>query len=236
MITLFAFGPAFGLPDSSPFVMKAETLLKMAGLEYRTDRSGFGGAPKGKLPYMNDAGELIADSTFIRWHIEKKYGIDFDRRLTVAERGVAWSVEKLLEDNLYWAMVHARWMDPVNFAKGPATFFNELPWPIRPIVRVVVRRKIRGYLGGQGFGRHTTIEIERLAARGIESVAAVLGDKPYLMGDEPCGADATVFAFVANMLCPVFESGVRTAAESHANLVAFHGRMLRQHFPAFVQG
>jgi hypothetical protein len=29
MITLFNFGPAFGLPDPSPFVMKTETLLKI---------------------------------------------------------------------------------------------------------------------------------------------------------------------------------------------------------------
>ena len=32
MITLFTFGPSFGLPDASPFVMKDELLLKMDGL------------------------------------------------------------------------------------------------------------------------------------------------------------------------------------------------------------
>ena len=35
MITLYTFGPAFGLPDPSPFVTKAEMLLKLAGLPYR---------------------------------------------------------------------------------------------------------------------------------------------------------------------------------------------------------
>jgi hypothetical protein len=40
MITLYNFGPAFGLPDPSPFVMKVETLLKMARLPYRTDSTG----------------------------------------------------------------------------------------------------------------------------------------------------------------------------------------------------
>lgn len=40
-ITLFTFGPSFGLPDPSPFVMKAELLLKMAGLPYATDSGGF---------------------------------------------------------------------------------------------------------------------------------------------------------------------------------------------------
>ena len=82
MITLYSFGPAFGLPDPSPFVMKAEVLLKMSGLPYRTDTRGFRNAPKGKQPYIDDDGERVADSTFIRWYLEKKYTIDFDRDLT----------------------------------------------------------------------------------------------------------------------------------------------------------
>src|SRR5436190_8140000 len=40
MITLYTFGPAFGLPDPSPFVTKVEVLLKMAGLAYGTDTTG----------------------------------------------------------------------------------------------------------------------------------------------------------------------------------------------------
>ena len=35
MITLYTFGPYFGLPDASPFVTKAMLLLKFAGLPYR---------------------------------------------------------------------------------------------------------------------------------------------------------------------------------------------------------
>ena len=34
MITLYTFGPYFGLPDGSPFVVKAMLLLKFAGLAY----------------------------------------------------------------------------------------------------------------------------------------------------------------------------------------------------------
>src|SRR5215831_13452453 len=79
MITLYTFGPAFGLPDPSPFVTKVEVLLKMTGLAYRTDTTGFRQAPKGKLPYIDDDGEQVADSTFIRWYLENIYRIDFDK-------------------------------------------------------------------------------------------------------------------------------------------------------------
>src|SRR5215471_15398166 len=127
MITLYNFGPAFGLPDPSPFVTKAEILLKMAGLPYRTDITGFRKAPKGKLPYIDDDGEKIADSTFIRFHIEKKYRFDFDRSLDAEQRAIAWAFEKLAEDHIYWAIVEARWCDRANFNQGPRKFFDAVP-------------------------------------------------------------------------------------------------------------
>ncbi len=140
MITLYTFGLAFGLPDPSPFVTKVEVLLKMAGLPYRTDTAGFRQAPKGKLPYIDDDGERVADSTFIRWHLENKYRIDFEKGLSPEQRAVAWAFEKMAEDNLYWALVDARWVDDANFAKGPKQFFRKIPAPVRPFLIAFIRR------------------------------------------------------------------------------------------------
>ena len=121
MITLYSFGPGFGLPDPSPFVTKVEVLLKMAKLPYRTDTTGFTKAPKGKLPYIEDDGVMVSDSTFIRWHIEQKYRIDFDQGLDASQKAIAWAFEKMVEDQLYWVMIDDRWMDDANFRRGPAT-------------------------------------------------------------------------------------------------------------------
>lgn len=231
MITLYGFGPAFGLPDPSPFVMKAEILLKMAGVPYAVQTGGLSKAPKGKLPYVVDDGEPIGDSTFIRWHLEKKYNIDFDRGLNAEQRAVAWAFEKMLEDNLYWAVVHDRWMDDANFAKGPRNFFRAVPAPIRPLVVAMIRRQVRQRLHGQGMGRHSSEEITALATRSIDATADFLGTKPYMMGAEPTGVDATSFAFVAGVLCPVFETPVRLAAERHDNLRGYADRMMARFYP-----
>ena len=48
----------------------------------------------------------------------------------------------MMEDHLYWAVVHARWMDDA-FARGPATFFRGVPAPIRPLVLAMIRRHLR---------------------------------------------------------------------------------------------
>jgi glutathione S-transferase len=231
MITLYAFGPRFGLPDPSPFVTKAEVLLKMSGLPYRSDVTGFNKAPKGKLPYIDDGGERIADSTFIRWHLETKHGIDFDRGLSAEQRAVAWAFEKMAEDNLYWAVLQSRWMIEANFEKGPRRFFDAMPAPLRPFIVPMVRRSVRKMLHAQGMGRHTQTEIDTLGSRGIDAIATHLVQNEYFMGAEPAGVDATIFAFVANVLCPEFDTPLRTTAERHDNLRRYVGRMTARFYP-----
>jgi glutathione S-transferase len=233
VITLSTFGPAFGLPDPSPFVMKAETLLKMAKLPYRTDTGGFSKAPKGKLPYIEDEGTIVADSTFIRWHIEKKYNVDFDRGLDAAQRATGWAFEKMIEDNLYWVIVRERWVDDANFRKGPRRFFDRVPAPIRPLIVPLIRRKVRNALYGQGMGRHSDEEIAVLATKSINALGDFLGDKPFFFGAEPTGVDATVFAFVAGALCPHFTTGSGAAVGRYESLRRYVGRMTARFYPEF---
>jgi glutathione S-transferase len=161
-ITLYGFGPAMGLPEISPFVTKAHILIRMARLPFETNTNvgGFLEAPKGKLPYIRDDGAVISDSTFIRFHIEKKYGFDFDRGLSAAEKAMAWALERMCEEHLYWLIVHVRWLDDANFRAGPAQVFQAFPAPVRPLIERYARRTSRRALRLQGLGRHD--EQERL--------------------------------------------------------------------------
>ena len=234
MITLYTFGSNFGLPDPSPFGMKAEVQLKMAGLGYRLQHGGLPHAPKGKLPFIDDDGVIVADTVFIRAYLEKTYAIDFDKGLGAEQRAVAWAVERMMEDHLYWAMVHTRWTVDDNFAKGPAHFFDEVPEPMRDTVRSQARQGVTAVLHGQGTGRHSIEEIAELAARSFTALARIIGDKPYLTGDRPCGADASVFGLLAGVLTPLFDTPVRDAALAHGNLVAYADRMMARYYPQFA--
>ena len=233
MITLYTFGPYFGLPDPSPFVMKAEMLLKLSRLEYQTNTKGFNKAPKGKLPYLDDNGTIVADSTLIRLYLEQKYSINFDGTLPARERAVAWAVDKMLEDHLYWALVYWRWLIDANFERGPKNFFKRAPAIIRPIVARMVRRSVRARLHGHGLGRHSETEMTAMASRAYDSLSQILGDNRYLMGNEPCGADATAFAFIAGSLAKIFESPLQAKAASLPNLVAYNERMMAEFYPGF---
>jgi glutathione S-transferase len=236
MITLYAFGPAFGLPDPSPFVMKTAIQLQMADLPYRTDLTGFPFAPKGKLPYISDEGQIIADSTFIRTHIERKYGVDLDDGLTARQRAEAWTIERMLEDHLVWAAGWFRWMVEENFQKGPAHFFDTAPEMARARLLEETRAKVRQAFWSQGVGRHSIDEIADLGSRSLTALAALLGDRPYMMGDRPTGIDAMAASLLAEVLTPYFDTPLRREAESFANLVAYADRMLQRYFQQTLTG
>jgi len=236
VITLYTFGPLFGLPDASPFVMKGEMLLKLAGLEYQRSTKGFLRAPKGKLPYIDDGGTIVADSTLIRLYLEQKYSVDFDRELSTRERGIAWAAEKMLEDHLYWVLVYWRWMKDGNFEKGPKNFFKRAPALIRPLVIWKVRGKVRRNLHAHGIGRHNEAEMTAMSDRAFEALSQLLGDNPYLMGSRACGADATAFAFIAGSLCPLFDSPAHAKARALPNLIAYRDRMMSEFYPGFEKG
>jgi len=101
-------------------------------------------------------------------------------------------------------------------------------------VRDAARARTRDYLHGQGLGRHANSEIAWLADRSLASLSTTLGDKPYLTGETICGADATLFAMIAGIVTPQFESAVRDAALGHRNLVAHSTRMMDAFYPGFA--
>jgi glutathione S-transferase len=230
-LTLYASRAGFGLPDTSPFVIKTEVQLKMAGLIYDRASAIPPQAPNGKLPFINDHDEVVSDSTFIRAHIERKYAVDLDTGLDAHQRAEAWTIERLLEDHLYFAMVWFRWIDPANFAKGPAHFADGAPEAERAQLRHDMQARKAVELHAQGVGRHTPVQIAALGARSIDALAQMLGDRPYLMGESPSGVDATAFGMLACVITPFFDTPLRRTAEAHPNLIAYVARMMQRYYP-----
>ncbi|MFK2891974.1 glutathione S-transferase family protein [Dyella flagellata] len=230
-ITLYATRPGFGMPETSPFVIKTEVQLQMSGLAYARESTIPPLAPKGKVPYLVDDGEVVCDSTFIRAHLERKYGVDLDEGLNESQRAQSWAIERMLEDHLYFAMVWFRWIVPENFAKGPAQFANSAPEEQREALRREMQARRDGDLRGHGIGRHSAGEIGALGVRSIDALAALLGDKPYLMGERLTAVDATAFGVLASILTPFFDTPLRDAVLGRPNLVVYVNKLMRRYYP-----
>jgi hypothetical protein len=197
MVETGSGGSGFGLPELSPYVTKTEVQLKMAGVAYRKEQAAPDASPQRSAAVHRRRWRGGGRLHLIRAHIERKYGADLDRGFDARTRAEAWAIERMIENHFTWTLVYARWILPANFEKGPARLFDNAPEGIRAQLRQDVRARVAEALQAVNIGRHSGEEIVELGDRSLLALSALLGDKAYLMGDAPCGVDATAFGALA---------------------------------------
>lgn len=226
MITLYQFKPSLGDRNPSPFCLKLETYLRMAELPYEVAANAdVRKAPKKKLPYIQDDSTTIADSSFIIDYLKQTYGDPLDQHLSLPEQGISLAFRRLMEENLYWVELYARWAEDDNWAVTRKLFFSELPLVLRSIVPSLVRRDILRNLDGHGMGRHSREEIYEIGQRDTKALSDFLSDKPFLMGENPTSLDATGYGFLSNQLQTELPSALSDYTQQFENLKDYCDRM-----------
>lgn len=182
-------------PSMTPFAVKLETYLRMAKIPYQNVHD-MKRSSKGKFPWMEYNGQSVADSTFCITFLNNTRGIDLNGQLTPAQRGCALAFQRLVEDSLYWALAMQRWVHEldVDFIK---TSFN-MPHATL-FARFLISPKVRKAAWGQGIGRHSREEVLEIARRDLQAIADFMGQKKFLMGDEPSETDCAVFGMLSQM-------------------------------------
>lgn len=227
MITLYQFTtkPVWGV-NPSPFSMKVESYLRLAGLPYRLEASLPHKAPKGKLPFiLDDDGRRIPDSGQIVAHLEATRGAPLDGGLDAGQRALGHLIRRTCEESLFFVALYGRWIDPEGWKIIRPAMFGRLPAPLRWIVPPLIRRGLARDLKGQGTLRHSREEIYALGRADLDALAALLGDKPFFLAERPTTADVCVHAFLANLLEPPFENPLKAHAQRLPGLVAFVARL-----------
>jgi glutathione S-transferase len=233
-IRLFAFGTGWGLPftTSAPFPLKLATWLRMADVAYEfvvaNDPSK---GPKGKSPWIEYGdGVRMGDSTLIIEHLAERYRIDLDSHLNANERALALSLQRMVEEHYHQCFEHQ-----LFFGRGGQErlqeFASSMPIPIRWLVPTVLKRAFGKQLHARGMGRHPQEVIIAQGKADLDALAALLGDKPYFLGENPSSIDACIFGFLGvsvyvNGDNPLFQHGA-----SHDNLIRYCERMRLRYFP-----
>ena len=232
MIKLHQFPTGPEIPNYSPFCLKAETWLKLAGLPYEivwlADPRK---APMGKLPYIVDGDKTVADSEAIIAYLAATYGVDLDKGLNAEQKAVARAFERMLSEHSYWGLLYARWIAPEGFAQTRKLFFAQLPLLLRGLISRLARKDTIRNAHGHGLARHAPEKIYARIAQDLQAVADYLGDKPYLMGAEPTTVDATVYGFIANFHRAQVKTPLAALVARHPRLIAYSERMTQRCFP-----
>lgn len=222
MITLVQFPSFLGVPNLSPFCMKVEILLKLAKLDYQVEyQADPSKGPKGKFPCIRDGNKVIGDSALIQTYLEERYDVDFNMGLSATERATAHAFMRMCEERLNWCIVYLRWSDDDNWPLLRQQFFGGLPPIIRSIAPKIARKQLLRDLYGHGLGRHTAAEVYAFGTADIDALAALLGDKPFMMGAMPTSLDAIAYPELVNLQVKDLPSPLTGAVLAHPTLMAY---------------
>ncbi|MEP2734743.1 MAG: glutathione S-transferase family protein [Erythrobacter sp.] len=231
-LRVFHLPGGWGLPTVSPFCLRLDAFLRLTGIEHEAETAPtpFPG-PKNKAPWIEYKGKKLGDSSLIIAFLMEEFGVDPDTHLDDSQRGMAVAIQRLVEENLYWAMVYDRWCRTENWPILKGSVLGEIPTPIRMFLAPIARRGVKKQLSGHGMGLHSAKDIECIASRDIDALAAMLGNRPYFFGERPSMADAAVYSLLANIRDVAFTSPMKAMIEGHSNLTAMLDRFKAEVYP-----
>jgi glutathione S-transferase len=216
---------SWGTPNASPFCTKLECYLRMAEVPYKPGKPDFRKAPKGKVPFVELDGKLLGDSQLIIEELEKRLAKagkrPLDQGMAPRDVAIARMIRRTLEEGLYFVGLVTRWQNDAGYPLMRAEFKKMVPGFVLPIIRRAQIKKAHA----QGTGRHTLDEVMAIGVADFDALADVLGDKPFLFGEQPRVIDCTTFAFVEMFLGFPLDSPIKQAAQRHANLAAYRKRI-----------
>lgn len=224
MIQLYQFAPAWRL-NASPFCMKVETYCRLAAIPYSVQHTLPFKGPRGKLPFIVDGSQCIPDSENIIDYLKSTCGDPLDGGLSPSQRAMGHLLRQVCEESLYFVLLYSRWMDDVTWPKVREVFFGALPPVLRNVVPALVRRGIRKSLMGQGYGRYPEPELYRLAAADLAALAWQLEQNRFAVGESVTSFDATLYAFLYNILRAPLETPLKAAAMEFPALDAYISRV-----------
>jgi glutathione S-transferase len=227
MIKLYKFGAAFGLPETGPFVLKTMAYMRLAGIPFEGIIQGDPRkAPKQKIPYIDDDGQEIGDSTFIIKHLKSKFGDPLAEGLSAEKLATGHAIKVMLEERTYWAgMIYPRWVKTDHHPLIADTFFGEIPKFLRMTIFRSIAKGVKKSAMGHGIGRHTDAEIFTLGLDDIKTVEALLGKKKFMLGAKAAEVDATVYAFLKGMSAEVFPTPIQSHIRQSKTLMAYLTRL-----------
>lgn len=200
MYTLVVYPPSLNEPSGSPFSVKAMCLLNMAGITATTKPGDPRKTPNAKLPVLRIDDRVIPDSEGIRNYVEAKHKIDFDAGLNAQQRAASHALIRMAEEHLYFALVTECWLNDANWEHTKVAFFGHLPKLLFGFVTRMVRKQAIGQVTAQGMARHTENARLQRCQKDVAAIKATLGNQPFLFGDKPTAADATVVPMLSGIV------------------------------------
>ncbi len=184
----------------SPFVEKVARALQLKGVDFTlvAPRSPFDfqrwNPQTGKMPVLEVDGERVYDSSVILRRLDTLVPqpplFADDPQVAARQRFLEdWS-----DEALYWYGMALRWT-PANASATVAQVVGDIGAPAlaRPLLGLVLRRRIGSQAAGQGLVRLPLDLLLAELGRRFDELLVWLDDRPFLFADRVGAADLALF-------------------------------------------
>ena len=226
-IEFYTFPPKFNMRNASPFCLKLETYLALAGLEHsRHEIMDPRKAPKAKMPYIVCDGVEIGDSELIISHLKAKFGDPLGEGLRDQQKAISHAMSVMLAERYYWvAMIYPRWVKPDHRALLTEAWFGAIPKLLRGFITKKIYKDMEKVAQAQGVSKHAEAEIYALGLSDVKALEAQLGDKDFMLDDKPRELDVSAYAFLSNTRSDIFKTPLSQYIQSRPKLLAYIDRV-----------
>ena len=231
-ITLYQFMP---MPNdapqvsSSPFCVKLEAYLILAGRQYETAAGMPPFSPTKTVPYVDYGGETVGDSQAIIDRLESETPGShktLDKgTLSADQQATSRKVLELVEKRLYFSHVYSRYVMDEGWEHEIEEVKFGLPWILHCFLPAWIRAEQIEKCTAHGYASDDAAFKD--AGPWLQELADILGDKPFLFGDDPHVADCSLFGFLVVAKGCRHENPLTKAIGENLRLVDFVTRMTR---------
>jgi glutathione S-transferase len=217
------------LINNSPFCAKTEIFLNLAKIDYKiiNFNANPGKFKNAKLPVINLEGRYICDSSHIEIHLTKTHDIMLNSHLSRSDMAIGYAFSRLVEDNLYWSILHERWFIESNWNKLKAHYFSHMPAPIRWLVPSLIQRNVLKAARGHGMALHSNEEIHNFGFEAVKAISDFLAEKNFILGEKVTSFDATIYAFISSIIHSPYGPKLSKTAHSFPNIIKYDERMFK---------
>lgn len=231
MIHLYGSVPGWTVPCLGPMTTKLAYYMTLSGLQFEMKHADLSqldrDSPNGKVPWLEDDGTKLADSTQIIEYLRQKYGDALDAGATPVERAVMIAFNRLIDEHLYWITVvqprycaDADWLAYLRMIVGS----HDIPPEAQAFGDMWRARILKGY-NNAGWTRLPSETLYARARADIDALSDFLADKRFFMGEVPRWIDASVLSILRHVIDAPFTFDTKSYGASKPNLLAYMQRM-----------
>lgn len=131
----------------------------------------------------------------------------------------------MTEEHMYFHQALDRWENPETWAIIRDTYFAQIPKLLRGVITSGLRKTFLKGMKAQGLGRLTPKERMARLEPDLQAISVRLTQTPFLFGDHPTAADASVGAMLFAMRCTPTETLLKQRVHSDAILSSYVDRV-----------